>query len=248
MKTNKVDAEVLAQRLRCDYLRSVWQPDEPTQRLTNRKNRSGDHGRRAEAGHDRALDAQEQRTASLRSPGSDARETRQVEDHQAIRRRKTNREITAYGSGGDLSRRETAAGEVTRSPSRRRTTDVDRTQARALRRGIVSTGSTDEKTTRISVQGSAVRPSERAVGLTDFFSYAPPRQYRARASPRDLSRQSLRCPKRSREKAAPSGGLVRCGAPSIRLFLIGLRPRRARLRFTGRLNCNADIRRFDVRA
>jgi hypothetical protein len=41
---------------------------------------------------------------------------------------------------------------------------------------------------------------------------------------------------------------VRCGAPSIRLFLIGLRPRRARLRFTGRLNCNADIRRFDVRA
>lgn len=33
VKTDKVDAEVLAQLLRCDYLPSVWQPDEPTQRL-----------------------------------------------------------------------------------------------------------------------------------------------------------------------------------------------------------------------
>ncbi len=30
VKTDKVDAEVLAQLLRCDYLPSVWQPDEPT--------------------------------------------------------------------------------------------------------------------------------------------------------------------------------------------------------------------------
>ena len=33
VKTDKVDAEVLAQLLRCDYLPSVWQPDEDTQRL-----------------------------------------------------------------------------------------------------------------------------------------------------------------------------------------------------------------------
>ncbi|WP_339629436.1 IS110 family transposase [Gimesia maris] len=31
IKTDKVDAEVLAHLLRCDYLPSVWQPDEPTQ-------------------------------------------------------------------------------------------------------------------------------------------------------------------------------------------------------------------------
>ena len=28
IKTDKVDAEVLAQLLRCDYLPDVWQPDE----------------------------------------------------------------------------------------------------------------------------------------------------------------------------------------------------------------------------
>ena len=33
VKTDKVDAEVLAQLLRCDYLPSVWQPDEDTQKL-----------------------------------------------------------------------------------------------------------------------------------------------------------------------------------------------------------------------
>ena len=33
VKTDKVDAEVLAQLLRCDYLPAVWQPDEDTQRL-----------------------------------------------------------------------------------------------------------------------------------------------------------------------------------------------------------------------
>jgi transposase len=33
VKTDKVDAEVLAQLLRCDYLPAVWQPDEGTQRL-----------------------------------------------------------------------------------------------------------------------------------------------------------------------------------------------------------------------
>lgn len=33
VKTDKVDAEVLAQLLRCDYLPTVWQPDEPAQRL-----------------------------------------------------------------------------------------------------------------------------------------------------------------------------------------------------------------------
>jgi transposase len=33
VKTDKVDACVLAQLLRCDYLPSVWQPDEPTQEL-----------------------------------------------------------------------------------------------------------------------------------------------------------------------------------------------------------------------
>ena len=33
VKTDKVDADVLAQLLRCDYLPSVWQPDEDTQRL-----------------------------------------------------------------------------------------------------------------------------------------------------------------------------------------------------------------------
>ena len=33
VKTDKVDAEVLAQPLRCDYLPSVWQPDEDTQKL-----------------------------------------------------------------------------------------------------------------------------------------------------------------------------------------------------------------------
>ena len=33
VKTDKVDAEVLAQLLRCDYLPAVWQPDEETQRL-----------------------------------------------------------------------------------------------------------------------------------------------------------------------------------------------------------------------
>jgi transposase len=33
IKTDKVDAEVLAQLLRCDYLPSVWQPDDQTQQL-----------------------------------------------------------------------------------------------------------------------------------------------------------------------------------------------------------------------
>jgi transposase len=33
IKTDKVDACVLAQLLRCDYLPKVWQPDEPTQEL-----------------------------------------------------------------------------------------------------------------------------------------------------------------------------------------------------------------------
>ena len=33
IKTDKVDAEVLAQLLRCDYLPSVWQPDADTERL-----------------------------------------------------------------------------------------------------------------------------------------------------------------------------------------------------------------------
>ena len=33
VKTDKVDAEVLAQLLRCDYLPSVWQPDESTRQL-----------------------------------------------------------------------------------------------------------------------------------------------------------------------------------------------------------------------
>jgi transposase len=33
VKTDKVDAEVLAQLLRCDYLPTVWQPDESTQQL-----------------------------------------------------------------------------------------------------------------------------------------------------------------------------------------------------------------------
>ena len=33
VKTDKVDAEILAQLLRCDYLPAVWQPDEDTQRL-----------------------------------------------------------------------------------------------------------------------------------------------------------------------------------------------------------------------
>src|SRR6478735_8831747 len=33
VKTDKVDAEVLAQLLRCDYLPSVWQPDDRTQQL-----------------------------------------------------------------------------------------------------------------------------------------------------------------------------------------------------------------------
>jgi transposase len=33
VKTDKVDAEVLAQLLRCDYLPSVWEPDEETRRL-----------------------------------------------------------------------------------------------------------------------------------------------------------------------------------------------------------------------
>ena len=32
VKTDKVDAEVLAQLLRCDYLPAVWHPDEQTQR------------------------------------------------------------------------------------------------------------------------------------------------------------------------------------------------------------------------
>lgn len=32
VKTDKIDAEVLAQLLRCDYLPAVWQPDEQTQR------------------------------------------------------------------------------------------------------------------------------------------------------------------------------------------------------------------------
>jgi transposase len=32
-KTDKVDAEVLAQLLRCDYLPAVWEPDEKTRRL-----------------------------------------------------------------------------------------------------------------------------------------------------------------------------------------------------------------------
>ena len=33
IKTDKVDAEVLAQLLRCDYLPSVWQPDQETEQL-----------------------------------------------------------------------------------------------------------------------------------------------------------------------------------------------------------------------
>lgn len=33
IKTDKIDAEVLAQLLRCDYLPDVWEPDEMTQRL-----------------------------------------------------------------------------------------------------------------------------------------------------------------------------------------------------------------------
>src|SRR5690606_1692972 len=33
IKTDKVDAEVLAQLLRCDYLPEVWQPDQQTQVL-----------------------------------------------------------------------------------------------------------------------------------------------------------------------------------------------------------------------
>ena len=33
VKTDKVDAEVLAQRLRCDYLPSVWVPDATTRVL-----------------------------------------------------------------------------------------------------------------------------------------------------------------------------------------------------------------------
>jgi transposase len=33
VKTDKIDAEVLAHLLRCDYLPAVWQPDEATQRL-----------------------------------------------------------------------------------------------------------------------------------------------------------------------------------------------------------------------
>lgn len=33
VKTDKVDAEVLAQLLRCDYLPSVWEPDEKTRQL-----------------------------------------------------------------------------------------------------------------------------------------------------------------------------------------------------------------------
>lgn len=33
VKTDKVDAEVLAQLLRCDYLPSVWQPDDLTKQL-----------------------------------------------------------------------------------------------------------------------------------------------------------------------------------------------------------------------
>jgi transposase len=40
VKTDKVDALVLAQLLRCDYLPRVWQPDDPTQemrRLTSRR-------------------------------------------------------------------------------------------------------------------------------------------------------------------------------------------------------------------
>ena len=40
VKTDKVDAYVLAQLLRCDFLPQVWQPDEPTPaaaRLTGRR-------------------------------------------------------------------------------------------------------------------------------------------------------------------------------------------------------------------
>ena len=33
VKTDKIDAEVLAQLLRCDYLPAVWHPDEHTQKL-----------------------------------------------------------------------------------------------------------------------------------------------------------------------------------------------------------------------
>src|SRR5262245_33789161 len=33
VKTDEVDAEMLAQLLRCDYLPTAWQPDERTQRL-----------------------------------------------------------------------------------------------------------------------------------------------------------------------------------------------------------------------
>jgi transposase len=32
VKTDKIDAEVLAQLLRCDFLTAVWCPDEQTQR------------------------------------------------------------------------------------------------------------------------------------------------------------------------------------------------------------------------
>ena len=35
VKTDKVDAHVLAQLLRCDFLPEVWQPDEATRRLAN---------------------------------------------------------------------------------------------------------------------------------------------------------------------------------------------------------------------
>ena len=35
VKTDKVDAHVLAQLLRCDFLPEVWQPDEATRRLRN---------------------------------------------------------------------------------------------------------------------------------------------------------------------------------------------------------------------
>ncbi len=39
IKTDKVDAEVLAQLLRCDYLPSVWIPDAPTRALRQRTSR-----------------------------------------------------------------------------------------------------------------------------------------------------------------------------------------------------------------
>lgn len=41
VKTDRVDALVLAQLLRCDYLPDVWEPDEKTQRLRHLTSRKG---------------------------------------------------------------------------------------------------------------------------------------------------------------------------------------------------------------